>query len=256
MWMKASRKHKPHQPKMINNLVDIEPRNKVIIDILETLRSMPKRKVLVLSGRREHLSVLKNTIDENILRDITDKKLIAEEYKTSFYLGGMKTASRQYAEDHADMIFGTYDMAQEGLDIARLNTIVLVTPKKNVIQAIGRIMRRILQAGDTRPLIIDLHDKLSVFENQGNIRNIQYMNNKYTIEEYEIIDSTIVGQHRFQDILDVPDINIGEVEIEELDPNINIIENDPKLDDNDIDMSVPKIKYDNGFQTTYAFSKN
>ena len=40
------------------------------------------------------------------------------------------------------VIFGTYPMASEGLDIPSLNTLLLVTPKSNVVQSVGRILRK------------------------------------------------------------------------------------------------------------------
>ena len=41
---------------------------------------------------------------------------------------------KTFKETNADILFATYDMAHEGLDIDRLNTVILATPKKNIIQ--------------------------------------------------------------------------------------------------------------------------
>lgn len=73
---------------------------------------------------------------------------------------------REEAEKNADIIFATYSLAKEGLDIERLNTIVLATSQKDVNQSVGRVMRKILQDGDLRPLIIDFSDHLSAFISQ------------------------------------------------------------------------------------------
>ena len=40
------------------------------------------------------------------------------------------------------VIFGTFDMAREGLDIPTLNTIILASPISDAEQAIGRAMRK------------------------------------------------------------------------------------------------------------------
>jgi predicted helicase len=41
-----------------------------------------------------------------------------------------------------DFIFASYQMASEGLDIPTSNTLLMIAPKKNIIQSIGRILRR------------------------------------------------------------------------------------------------------------------
>jgi hypothetical protein len=41
-----------------------------------------------------------------------------------------------------DFIFASYQIASEGLNILTLNTLLMITPKKNIIQFIGRILRR------------------------------------------------------------------------------------------------------------------
>jgi superfamily II DNA or RNA helicase len=174
--------NKAHAPKMINNLVEIKERNKHILDIINQLRKFPERKMLILSGRREHLKFLKDTIDGQIKLDIENKIIEADECKSYYYLGGMKEKDRKEAEVHADILFATYDMAHEGLDIDRLNTVILATPKKNIIQSVGRIMRRILKSGDIRPIIIDLADQLSIFKNQSERRLKDYNESKYKVE--------------------------------------------------------------------------
>ena len=40
-----------------------------------------------------------------------------------------------------DVMLGTFSMASEGMDIPKLNTIVLASPKSDVIQSVGRILR-------------------------------------------------------------------------------------------------------------------
>ena len=41
-----------------------------------------------------------------------------------------------------DIILGTYSMASEGMDIPKLNTIFLASPKSDVVQSVGRILRK------------------------------------------------------------------------------------------------------------------
>ena len=186
-------KMKPSHTKMVNNFVLIKDRNTQLINILNELRKYPERKVLVLSGRREHLTFLKETIDKHVEEDISKGILEPMEYKTFYYMGKMKENYRIEAEDTGDMFFGTYEMAHEGLDIGRLNTIVLATPKKDIEQSVGRVMRKILKEGDLRPLIIDFRDEISIYTAQGNTRIKQYNRGKYNIENYYLHNNRIMN---------------------------------------------------------------
>jgi superfamily II DNA or RNA helicase len=189
-WSKGQMK--PSVPKMVNNLCNMKERTNHILNILETLRKNPERKILILSKKKDHLKILKTSTDLAIKNDIANGKLLEDECITSYYVGGMKKKDAKYATDKADILFATYDMAHEGLDIERLNTIILATPKKNVIQSVGRIMRKILTTGDLKPLIIDFSDHLSVFTNQSNVRIKQYAKNKYKVRKYYIKNDKIV----------------------------------------------------------------
>ena len=54
------------------------------------------------------------------------------------------------------VIFGTYAMVAEGTDIPHLDTLILASPRSNVIQPVGRI-RRVCE-GKRTPLVLDLVD--------------------------------------------------------------------------------------------------
>jgi hypothetical protein len=119
MWVKG--KTAPSNTKMINNLVQIKSRNEHLLNILNRLRKNPERKVLVLSGRREHLKELKDSLDTCIQKDIDDGNIMKDECRSYYYVGGMSKWDLQEAAQKGDILFGTYDMAQEGLDIDKLN---------------------------------------------------------------------------------------------------------------------------------------
>lgn len=77
----------PATPKMITNITKIKRRNQIIIDIIDTLRKDPKRKILVLSNRIAHLEYLKDRCDSLINQDIKDGKLLENECQTYLYVG-------------------------------------------------------------------------------------------------------------------------------------------------------------------------
>lgn len=187
--------------KMISNLIEIDSRNTVILNIINELRKDPTRKVLILSGRKEkHLHVLKEKIDECIQEDIVNGKILKDECKSFLYTGDTKQKDRAIAEQNADILFATYGMAQEGLDIDRLNTIILATSQSDVVQAVGRIMRKILKNGDVRPLIIDLVDNFSSFKNWALEREKFYGRTKYAMYYYYLLDDEFISPKKFLQI--------------------------------------------------------
>jgi len=183
----------PNHVKMIGNIVEIDDRNNLIVQIINELRKDPYRKILVLSGRKEtHLHKLKESVDNLLDNAISNGEILKNEVKSYLYTGDTKENDRTLAEQYADILFATYSMAAEGLDIPRLNTIILASPKKDVVQSVGRILRKILETGDIRPLIIDIADNLSLFKSQLKIRETLYKKNKYIVQHYFAKDNSYV----------------------------------------------------------------
>ena len=145
--------NKPMLPVMINNVTGFQPRNNLIIkEVYQCLKN--KRKILLLSDRRDHLKCLKEELDK------------LEEYTCGYYLGGMKPKDLEETEK-ADVILGTFSMASEGFDCKYpLNTIILASPKSNIEQAVGRILREEAHKRKFIPLIIDIDDNFSLFARQ------------------------------------------------------------------------------------------
>jgi superfamily II DNA or RNA helicase len=102
------------------------------------------------------------------------------EPRVGYYLGGMKEEALKESESKR-IILGTYAMASEGLDIKTLTTLFLVTPKSDVCQSVGRILR----SKDHKPVVVDFIDESSVFESQYQKRKKYYQSKRYLIEEYE-----------------------------------------------------------------------
>ena len=77
------------------------------------------------------------------------------------------------------VIIATYAMAAEALDIKTLTTLILATPKTDVVQAVGRILR----VKHDRPLVIDIIDSHDVFMSQWQKRRKYYASNNYAISD-------------------------------------------------------------------------
>ena len=88
------------------------------------------------------------------------------------YLGGMTEKDLDVASKH-HIIVATYSMAQEGLDIPVLDTLIMTTPHSDVTQAVGRIMRE-TPGKVNAPLIIDIVDRWSVFNSMFRKRCVIY----------------------------------------------------------------------------------
>jgi superfamily II DNA or RNA helicase len=195
-----------NRPKTINKITSIGRRNKFIIDYLQSvLEDEPNRKILVLSDRIEHLKLLKTRLDT---RDITI---------SDFYIGGMKQSLLDEAEK-AQVIFASYGMAAEALDIPDLNTLFMVTSRKEVEQAVGRIIRKVNP--NIRPTIYDMTDQLPCFVNQGYSRRRLYKKKGFEIKIIDVFNNEIIKETNLQEINDISEVSI----------NINEINNNEIID--------------------------
>jgi superfamily II DNA or RNA helicase len=169
---------KPCLPKIINNVCAHWPRTEMIVELAQTNYTMG-RKVIILSDRRTHL-------------DSMLEWLLARKIPAGLYVGGMKPFDLHESQEK-DVILGTYSMAAEGMDIPKLNTIILSSPKSDVVQAVGRIMREKANVRKFHPLIIDIHDThptFGTFKRQCQKRITFYRQQKYTILLHKV-DGTV-----------------------------------------------------------------
>lgn len=106
------------------------------------------RKVLVQSDLKDHLDTLVPLISKHGVP-------MAE---IAFYVGGMKQGEREVAKTKA-VIMATYQMTAEATDIPTLDTLVMGTPKSDVRQIVGRVIR--LVEGKKEPVVFDIEDNTS-----------------------------------------------------------------------------------------------
>ena len=164
---------KLNMSRMINNVCEYHPRVVHVVEILKTvLVKEPNRKVIILSDRKQHLI--------NI-----EQLLIKEGFTCGEYFGGMKQDDLKESEK-AQIILGTFCMVSEGFDCKGLDTLVLASPKSDVVQSVGRILREEPDKRRHVPLVIDIIDDFSVFQRQG-AKRIKY----YKTQKYNLIDEKI-----------------------------------------------------------------
>jgi superfamily II DNA or RNA helicase len=167
---------------MINNITSFYPRTLFILKLIKEYIQQ-KRVILLLSDRKEHL--------KDIYAYSTNNKLC----QTGFYVGGMKEVDLKNSAENCDLILATFQMAAEGLDIARIDTIILASPKTDIKQAIGRIRPKIGVEFANFPLVVDIADDFSIFIGQTKKRNEVYIKERYEIETYRVNEEgNIIGE--------------------------------------------------------------
>jgi superfamily II DNA or RNA helicase len=169
---KLNFKGKPRVPEMINSICENLNRTKIICYWIKELLN-ENRKIIVLSDRRAQLEDINKILYNDGYDDI------------GFYVGGMK---QKYLDLSANksLILSTFPMASEGLDIPGLDTEILISPKSDIIQAVGRILRK--KHEFIQPKIIDVVDNFSLFQAQANTRLKLYKQRNYIIDDIDLWD--------------------------------------------------------------------
>jgi hypothetical protein len=209
---------------MMGNLANLKQRTSHLINIINEIRKDPDRKIIILSKYVDHLKEMKEGVDKLIEEDIKNGKLLDDEIHTTMYIGAMKQWQREEAEAEGDIFFATNDLAREGLDIERLNTVILATSQKDVNQSVGRAMRKLLTNGDLRPLIIDFSDMLSSFKNHHRLRKQFYIQCKYITQEYDINDDKIQQDEQDKLLSECLETDPVEIIIDDNKDKITVIE--------------------------------
>jgi hypothetical protein len=160
----------PNMARMINNICAFGPRNDLIVSkIKDIFQKEPMRKMLVLSDRRAHLVGL-----------IDIMKAECPDLSTGLYVGGMKASALAECETK-QIIFATYAIASEGYDQPGLDTLILATPKSDVVQSVGRILREKQELRKHAPLIVDIVDQFSLFPRQFGKRKAFFKKSHFVI---------------------------------------------------------------------------
>ena len=119
--------------KMLTDIVNNDTRNRLIcekvIEIYNDSES-PKRHILLISSRREHIKKLKSML--NSMTKTANCNLTS-----GMYMGGMKNKELSISAEK-DVIIGSVSVVKEGFDVPNLNTLMISTPMSEVTQLVGR----------------------------------------------------------------------------------------------------------------------
>ena len=175
---KLNFKKKPNTTVMETRIGKCIKRNLFILSLLPALIE-EGRKILILSSRLDHIHKMKKDIEA---MEIPGSSV-------GLYLGGMKQSLLDESATKRILI-ATYVMAEEAFDCPALNTLIFATPKKIIIQAVGRIMRQKKSDRAFVPLVIDISDIFSNFKNWGLQRLKYYKKMSYDVDKF-IVDDNI-----------------------------------------------------------------
>ena len=154
---------------MISKLCDFGPRSDFIVKVLQDLVEESKTnndeaQIMVLAHNRSLLKYFYEAINHRKFASV------------GFYVGGMKQKELQETEGK-EIVLATYAMAAEALDIKTLSILVMATPKTDITQSVGRILR----VRHDNPVVVDIVDHHDVFQNQWKQRKTFYRKCNYKI---------------------------------------------------------------------------
>lgn len=161
--------------RLLGNILGLSERTAEIVRWI-VLLSKEGRKILVLSERIGHLEEI-----ERRLKEFPEMK----DAMIAYYVGGMKEAVREEGASKARVLLASYAMASEAMNIKTLNTVILASPRKNVEQSTGRILRTRVSERSVEPMIVDIVDSHTMYKSQWKKRCTYYRQCKYTMETLE-----------------------------------------------------------------------
>lgn len=165
-------KKQVHYSKMIKKICEFNRRSEFILDVLKhTLENGDEdMQVMILGHNRNLLTYLHDAIEYRKMASV------------GYYVGGMKEADLK-ASESKKIVIATYAMAEEGLDIKSLNTLIMATPKVDVTQAVGRILRK----KESEALVIDIVDQHALFERHWTKRRAFYRKQNFEIKKTHML---------------------------------------------------------------------
>lgn len=154
---------------MISKLCAYNKRSEFILRVLtDMLKENNEQQIMILAHNKSLLTYLYDAIENRKIASV------------GYYVGGMKEAALKESETKK-VVIATYSMASEALDIKTLTTLIMATPKTDIEQSVGRILRQ----RHSNPIVVDIIDQHEPF-----IRQWYKRRNFYKKHNYQIIQTT------------------------------------------------------------------
>lgn len=161
-----------HYSMMIKKICEYNRRSEFILDVLKKILTDENNKQIMILAHNKCL--LKYLHDAIVHRKISD---------VGYYIGGMKEKDLKISEGKR-VVIATYAMAEEGLDIKTLTTLFMATSKADVVQAVGRILRKKRKQSN----IYEIVDQHEVF-----VKHWKKRLTFYRKQNYEILETDMKG---------------------------------------------------------------
>lgn len=142
-----------------NKITNSAPRNRLLAKLISGAYKKGHH-ILLLSERIKMLDILKDILPEYGV----------ESEDIGIFRGGFKQPERR-------ILLATYGSAELGMDIPRLTCVVFGTPRTDVEQAVGRIMRKKAEGG-LQPVVVDVTDTSSFLMNKWQSKRLSFYKGK------------------------------------------------------------------------------
>ena len=163
--VKIDYRGKPQYSSMISKLCEYNRRSEFIIKVLsDMLKENPNQQIMILAHNKNLLKYLHDAVAHRNIATV------------GYYVGGMKESALKETETKK-IVIATYAMAAEALDIKTLTTLIMATPKTDIEQSVGRILRE----KHSSPIVVDIVDSHDLFKNQWRKRKTFYKKENYKI---------------------------------------------------------------------------
>jgi superfamily II DNA or RNA helicase len=129
---------------------------------------------MLLKDPNQQIMILAH--NKNLLKYLHDAIAHRNIATCGYYVGGMKESALKETESKK-VVIATYSMAAEALDIKSLTTLIMSTPKTDIEQSVGRILRE----KHSSPIVVDIIDSHDLFQNQWRKRKTFYKKENYKI---------------------------------------------------------------------------
>ena len=163
---------KPKFSTMISKLCNYGARKDFLVRVTQDLCiENPESQIMILAHNRSLLTYLYEAINHRKFATV------------GYYVGGMKPDQLKETEGK-NIVLATYAMAAEALDIKSLSILMLATPKTDIVQSVGRILRM----KHERPIVVDIVDCHDIFQNQWARRKTYYRKCNYRIRSINSVE--------------------------------------------------------------------
>jgi hypothetical protein len=154
--------HSPGRMMTVSKAMSMNQQRNLIVAEFVLSAFKAGRHTLILSDLTDHL--------DRLFQVIAGVGVSGE--NIGYYVGGMSKAELEITKKKKPVILGTYRMVDRGTNVVKWDSLVMATPRSNVKQAVGRVLR--FAEGKKQPVILDLVDYDKIFSSFYYSRLRQY----------------------------------------------------------------------------------